>query len=501
MSSEPTRVPEPCAVIIFGASGDLTRRKLVPAWLELCQHHLLPAGFSVVGVARHPQSHDQFREAMNQAARAFSDEPVDPECWKTFSEGLFYLQGDADNPKTFSDLSTFLDKIEKERNIPGNRLFYLAVSPELYPIIVEQLGRFGLSKPKSEKTWTRIIIEKPFGHDLASARALNEKVSTYFKEDQIYRIDHYLGKETVQNILVFRFANSIFEPIWNHNYIDNIQITSSETMGIENRGAYYDRAGALRDMVQNHMLQLVCTTAMEPPASFTARAVRDEKAKVLEAVRPIHVAEASKFTVRGQYAEGYVEGESAQGYRKEKNVDPNSRTETYVALKLFIDNWRWANVPFYLRSGKRLPKRLTEIAIQFKRTPHLVFARTPQDQVLSNLLVLGIQPDECIDIQFEAKVPGPTIRLRSVDMKFKYETSFAAKSEGAYERLLLDSLLGDATLFARADWIELAWSILTPVLLGWAVDTQEPIPSYPAGTWGPREADAFLARDGRRWRV
>lgn len=495
------RVPDPCAVIIFGASGDLTRRKLVPAWFKLCRHKLLPSGFSIVGVARKPQTHDIFRENMYAAIKASSDEPVDNECWNFFSQGLFYFSGDVENRSTYDELTQFLNQVEGEQSLPGNRLFYLAVSPEHYPVIVENLGQSGLSKPKTEKTWSRIIIEKPFGRDLTSARSLNDNVSKYYKEDQIYRIDHYLGKETVQNILVFRFANSIFEPIWNHHYIDNVQITAVENIGIEDRGSYYDQAGALRDMVQNHMLQLVCTTAMEPPASFTARAVRDEKAKVLEAVRPISPEKVDQHTVRGQYAEGYVGGESAQAYRKEKDVSPDSRTETYTALKLFIDNWRWANVPFYLRTGKRLPKRLTEIAIQFKRTPHLVFARTPQDQVLSNLLVLGIQPDEAIEIQFEAKYPGPVIRLRSVDMKFQYGTSFAMPTEEAYERLLLDSLLGDATLFARVDWIDLAWSFITPVLEGWQKDSSSPIPAYAAGTWGPREADVFLARDNRKWRV
>lgn len=493
------RIPDPCAVVIFGASGDLTRRKLMPALYKLEQNKLLPQGFSVIGISRSLQNQESFHEEMLKAVKTFSDGKVDISGWKGFAERLFSIASDADNPDGYKQLSDLLERLDRERGTGGNRLYYLAVAPQLYPVIVEHIGKSGLARSKSNQNWTRIIIEKPFGRDLESAHALNEIVSRHLVEEQVYRIDHYLGKETVQNILVFRFANSIFEPIWNHHYIDHVQITSAETMGIENRGAYYDTAGALRDMVQNHMLQLMCTTAMEPPVAFTAHAVRDEKAKVLEAVRPCKPEDACRF-VRGQYTEGYVEGEFVQGYRKEKSVAPDSRTETYVALKMFVDNWRWAGVPFYLRTGKRLPKRVTEIAIQFKRTPHLVFARTPEDQVVPNLLILGIQPDESISIQFEAKVPGPYIHLRSVNMDFHYETSFATPSEEAYERLLLDALLGDATLFARGDWIELAWSILTPILEYWESDIRTPVPPHAAGSWGPSESDVFLALDNKKWR-
>lgn len=496
------RVASRCVMVIFGASGDLTRRKLIPALFKLVQHKMLGPGFSVVGIARSLTTHEAFRNEMEKAVRSFSGEaePFDEAAWKDFAQGLFCLSGDAHNPEIYPELSSLLDRLDQERGTGGNRLFYLAVAPQHYPVIVEHLRGAGLACPPPEKGWTRVIIEKPFGRDLASARALNEQVQHCFNEDQVYRIDHYLGKETVQNILVFRFANSIFEPIWNHHYIDHIQITSAETLGVENRGAYYDTAGALRDMVQNHMLQLLCTTAMEPPVAFTADAVRDEKAKVLQAVRPIKPEKVSQHTVRAQYAEGYVAREFAQAYLKEKDVPPDSRTEAFSCVKLFIDNWRWAGVPFYLRTGKRLPKRVTEIAIQFKRTPHLVFARAPEDQIVPNLLILGIQPDESITMQFEAKLPGPFIHLRSVNMDFHYEDSFAIPSEDAYERLLLDALLGDATLFARGDWIELAWSIVTPILEGWEQQTLESLPTYPAGTWGPSEADVFLALDNRKWR-
>lgn len=495
------RLPDPCTVIIFGASGDLTKRKLVPALFRLAWEKLIPENLTIIGISRAQESHEQFRSAMFEAVKTFSHDESKIEAWKKFSQGLFYLALDADKPASYQTLNDFLCKVEKERGTQGNRLFYLAVSPELYPDIVENLGKAKLAACVSPECWTRIVIEKPYGHDLDSAKALNKLVAQYYQEDQIYRIDHYLGKETVQNILVFRFANSIFEPIWNHQYIDHIQITAAESIGIENRGAYYDHAGALRDMAQNHMLQLVCTTAMEPPSAFNARSVRDEKAKVLQAIRPIAPEDAWEYTVRGQYAGGTIGASPVPGYRKEKNVSPDSRTETFTALKLFIDDWRWAHVPFYLRTGKRLPMRMTEIAIQFKRTPHLVFARTPDDQVLPNALILSIQPNEGIEIKFEAKLPGPAIRLRQVDMDFQYEKSFAASPiEEAYERLLLDALFGDATLFARADWIELAWAFITPILQGWELDKSTPIPLYPAGTWGPSESDLFMGQDNRRWR-
>lgn len=500
VESRGSRMPDPCALIIFGATGNLTQRKLIPALFKLWQNKLLPKIFSIVGIARKPLTDEDFRKTTLEGIKNYADIDVDSSQWASFAQSLFYVSINAEELQAYESLSARLDALDQERNTGGNRLFYLAVPPQEYVPIVKNLGEAGLARYKSKKSWIRIIIEKPFGRDLESARELNRSVTRYYHEDQIYRIDHYLGKETVQNILVFRFANSIFEPIWNRQYIDHVQIMAAEEIGIENRGRYYDTAGALRDMVQNHLLQLVCTTAMEPPSSFTATAVRDEKAKVLQAIRPITAQYSSECTVRGQYTDGSVCGESVPAYRKEQMIAPNSQTETYVALKFLIDNWRWAEVPFYLRTGKRLAKRVTEIAIQFKRTPHLVFARTPEEHVLPNLLALGIQPDENIQIQFEAKVPGPLIRLRPVDMDFKYSTSFSIPTEEAYERLLLDAWLGDATLFARSDWIELAWSFITPILEGWE-NLHEPIPTYAAGAWGPAEADAFMARDNRKWRL
>lgn len=492
------RIPDPCAMVTLGASGDLTHRKLIPALYKLFKSQLLPEGFSLIGISRTPETDESFRSKMKEAVGAYF-EPPDPEVWSRFEKTLFYLPGNVDSPDVYRDLIELFSKLDKERGCCGNRLFYLAVSPQLYPTIIEHLGKSGLSCPLSEKNWSRIIIEKPFGHDLDSAHALNDKIVQYFKEDQVYRIDHFLGKETVQNILAFRFANSIFEPIWNRQYIDHVQVTVAESLGIENRGGYYDSAGALRDMVQNHLLQLVCTIGMEPPVAFTATSVRDEKTKVLQALRPIKPEEVNRVTVRGQYGDGVIDGKQVQAYRKEKNVKPDSRTETYVLLKLFIDNWRWADVPFYLRTGKHLPKRATEITIQFKRTPHLVFARVPEKHIDPNLLILHIQPDEGITLRFEAKVPGPDIYLQPVNMKFQYGSSFTKPVEEAYERLLLDTLIGDATLFARGDWIEAAWGFITPILEAWEND-RTPIPVYASGTWGPSEADVLLAEDKRKWR-
>lgn len=496
-----SRVPDSCTLVIFGATGDLTQKKLMPALFKLWQNKLLPANFSIIGISRKPLKDEEFRNVLWQDIEASEKASIDAARWASFAKNLFYTTADADDLQSYRKISALMDSLDKKQGTGGNRLFYLAVPPQQYPLIVKNLGEAGLAKPKSKKNWTRLIIEKPFGRDLTSAHVLNNLIMQYYREEQIYRIDHYLGKETVQNILVFRFANSIFEPIWNHQYIDHVQIIAAEEIGIENRGHYYDTAGALRDMVQNHLLQLVCTTAMEPPVAFTDKEVRDEKVKVMQALRPIKPEEAAAYTVRGQYADGYVRGQFAQGYLKEKNVAPKSQTETFAALKLFIDNWRWAGVPFYLRTGKRLAKHVTEIAIQFKRTPHLVFARTPDDQIFPNALVLGIQPYEGIEIQCEAKLPGPSIRLRQVNMDFKYDTSFGAAIDEAYERLLLDALLGDATLFARGDWIELAWSFITPILEGWEHLSKDPIPTYPAGTWGPAAADVFMAMDERKWRV
>ncbi|MDI3340134.1 MAG: glucose-6-phosphate dehydrogenase [Sphaerobacter sp.] len=495
------RMPPPCAVVIFGASGDLTRRKLMPALYNLALEGLLPAGFTVVGFARRAMAPSEFRAQIRDAINQFSRRrPVDPGTWEAFEQGITYVQGTFQDVADYARLDQELRRIDRERGTRGNRIFYLATPPTQYETIIDNLGRAGLNVPAEPGSWTRLIIEKPFGRDYQSAVALNDHLLRIFAEEQIFRIDHYLGKETVQNVLAFRFANGIFEPIWNRNYIDHVQITVAESLGLEGRGDYYDQAGALRDMVQNHMLQLLCVTAMEPPIAFEADAVRDEKVKVLRAIRQIDPKRVNEMTVRGQYGPGWVGGQPVPGYREEPNVAPNSVTETYVALKLFIDNWRWAGVPFYLRTGKRMPRRVTEIAIQFKHVPHPLFRGPAAASMEPNVLAIRIQPDEGISLKIAAKVPGPLIRLRSVNMGFLYGTSFMVESPDAYERLLLDCMLGDSTLFTRRDETEAAWRPITAILKGWAEAPPPRFPNYEAGTWGPREADEFIARDGRAWR-
>lgn len=480
-------------MVIFGASGDLTSRKLVPALYNLARERRLPGGFSVVGFARRDWTDEYFRDLLRQAVNANSRSgEVDPELWASFAQGIQYHRGTFDDPTAYERLAERLAAIDAERGTAGNRVFYLATPPEAYPTIIAQLGAHGLAHSHG---WTRIIIEKPFGHDLASAQALNAEVLSVFQEDQVYRIDHYLGKETVQNILIFRFANGIFEPIWNRSHIDHVQITVAETIGVEDRGGYYDTSGALRDMIQNHLMQLLCLVAMEPPAIYDADAVRDEKVKVLRAVRPLSVND----TVRGQYGPGNANGIPVRGYREEKGVSPTSQTETYVALKLFIDNWRWAGVPFYLRSGKRLPRRVSEIAIQFKAAPTMIFADTPLNDLDPNVLAIRIQPDEGISLKFSSKTPGQP-QIRPVTMDFRYGVSFGVTSPDAYERLLLDCMLGDSTLFTRRDEVEASWALLTPILQAWAEGPPLPFPNYEAGSWGPAAADDFIARDGRSWR-
>jgi glucose-6-phosphate 1-dehydrogenase len=496
------RSPEPCVMVIFGATGDLTHRKLLPALYNLALEGFLPPGFSVVGFARRPKTDEQFREEMRAAINQFSRRrAVDESVWESFARGLFYCSSTFDDPEGYYRLRDLLARVDQERNTGGNRVYYLATPPDFYPEIIRHLGEASLGRyaDVGERGWNRLIIEKPFGRDLASAQELNQQVLNVFREHQVYRIDHYLGKETVQNILVFRFGNGIFEPVWNRQYVDHVQITVAESLGLEGRGEYYDQTGALRDMVQNHMLQLLTLVAMEPPVTFGANAVRDEKVKVLHAIRPFTPLEVADFAVPGQYDAGAILGKPVPAYRQEEEVTPNSSTPTFAALRLMVDNWRWAGVPFYLRTGKRLPKRVTEIALQFKPAPHRLFQQVAAGME-SNTLAIRIQPDEGISIKFVAKVPGAQIRLRSVEMEFSYGTSFGVETADAYERLLLDAMLGDSTLFTRRDEVEAAWALITPILDVWESQFDGDVPLYPAGTWGPEEASEQIQRDGRRWR-
>jgi len=491
---------EPCVMVIFGATGDLTHRKLLPALYNLALEHPLPAGFSVVGFARRPYSDDIFRqqalESINQYSR---QKPVNPQVWDSFAAGIYYLQSAFHDPAGYERLNTLLNQLDQERGTAGNRIFYLSTPPSQYPEIIQRLGAAGLNR--NRKGWTRVIIEKPFGHDLGSAIELNRQVAKVFREDQVYRIDHYLGKETVQNILVFRLANGIFEPVWNRRYVDHVQITVAENIGLEGRSGYYEESGAIRDMVQNHMLQLMTLVAMEPPIAFDANPVRDEKVKVLHALQPLTGKDVLSQSIRAQYGPGYVSGQPVIGYTEEPGVSPGSTTETYVALKLFIDNWRWAGVPFYLRTGKHLPKRVTEIAIQFKQAPLMLFKRSEaHGQVEPNILVLRIQPDEGISLKFGAKVPGTEMQIRSVNMDFFYGSSFVRQQPEAYERLILDCMMGDSTLFTRRDEVEAQWGFIQGILDEWKNEPRETILTYDAGSWGPQIADEFIWRDGRRWR-
>ena len=493
------RRPQPFTLVIFGAAGDLAHRKLFPALYNLMLDHWLPTHFNIVGISRQPYTDDQFRNEIQASIQKFSRRPIDGSEFGRFADEIHYITASFDEPKAYQQLKELLTSMTERQQIPANYLFYMATPPSFYPIIAGQLGAVGLNQDADENSWARVIVEKPFGRDLASAEDLNTNLHQVFEESQIFRIDHYLGKETVQNILVFRFANGIFEPLWNRQYIDHVQITVAESLGVEGRGTYYDNAGAIRDMVQNHMLQLVSLIAMEPPVAFDEDAVRDEKVKVLRAVRPFTTRDIADYTIHAQYEAGFIDGSPVPGFLDEPDIASDSRTDTYVAMRLLIDNWRWAGVPFYLRTGKRLAKRATEIAIQFKTAPHRFFSQTATPELEPNVLTLKIQPDEGIALRFGAKVPGPVVRIRTVNMDFLYGTSFADAAPEAYERLLLDAMVGDSTLFTRKDEVEAAWTLVTSIMQGWA-RSKNPVATYEAGTWGPREAEELITRDGFRWR-
>ncbi len=486
----------PCVMVVFGATGDLTMRKLVPALYNLEKAHLLPREFAVLGVAIDDLSLEDFRK---KATRFLQAEDHGGEAWDHFQQSLHYLRGDFGDLSTYAKLAETLAAIDEQYGTGQNYLFYMATSPKFFCEIVQHLGQSGLSKQEAGR-WRRVVIEKPFGQDLESALTLNQNIKAVLAENQIYRIDHYLGKETVQNIMVFRFGNGIFEPIWNRRYIDHVAITNAETVGVELRGGYFDNAGTLRDMVPNHMMQLISLTAMEPPASFSADAVRDEQAKVLNAIQQLSSEDVLHQAIRGQYGEGVMQKEKVQPYRAEPGVSPDSKTETFVAMKLNIDNWRWAGVPFYLRTGKRMAKRHTEINIQFKRAPFQLFRQTPVHKLQTNRLVIQIQPDEGMALGFGAKIPGPQLRLGSVEMSFEYSKYFGAEPYTGYEVLLYDCMIGDATLFQRADMVEAGWRILDPVIDVWRALPARNFPNYVAGSWGPKESDDLMQRDGRHWR-
>jgi len=490
---------DPCVMVIFGASGDLTRRKLIPALYNLAQYQLLSREFAVLGVARRPLSTEDFRKSVSEDIKKFATGSVDADLWEWFVRRMHYLPGDVNDSNLYTRLKETLQKIDKDHSTHGNYFYYLATTPDFFGPVVDQLAAAGLMNEDNQH-WRRVIIEKPFGHDLDSAKTLNKQLLRVADERQIYRIDHYLGKETVHNILAFRFANGIFEPIWNRRYIDHVQISVAETVGVEKRGGYYDQAGALRDMVPNHIMQLISLTAMEPPVSFGANAVRDEQAKILHAIQPLSSEDVLIKTVRGQYGEGVMNGQQVPAYRSEEGVPPDSRTETFVAMKLMIDNWRWADVPFYLRTGKRLPVRNTHIVIQFRRAPFVLFRDTPVEHLMPNQLVLHIQPEEGISLRFAAKAPGPIMRLGDVEMNFEYADYFGTQSSTGYERLLHDCMIGDATLFQRADMVEAGWCVVSPALDVWRALPPRNFPNYASGAWGPKEAEDLLERDGRHWR-
>ncbi|WP_087777956.1 glucose-6-phosphate dehydrogenase [Streptomyces sp. CS227] len=489
------RIAGPSGLVIFGVTGDLSRKKLMPAVYDLANRGLLPPGFSLIGFARREWQDQDFAEVVHDAVKEYARTPFREEVWQQLAQGMRFVQGTFDDDASFETLKATMEELDKEQGTGGNFAFYLSVPPKFFPKVIQQLKKHGLADAP-EGSWRRAVIEKPFGHDLASARELNEIVHEVFAPDQVFRIDHYLGKETVQNILALRFANTMFEPLWNRSYVDHVQITMAEDIGIGGRAGYYDGIGAARDVIQNHLLQLMALTAMEEPASFEANALVAEKAKVLGAVRLPE--DLGKDTVRAQYSAGWQGGEKAVGYLEEEGIDPRSKTDTYAAVKLEVDNRRWAGVPFYLRTGKRLGRRVTEIAVVFQRAPHSPFDTTTTEELGHNALVIRVQPDEGVTVRFGSKVPGTSMEVRDVSMDFAYGESFTESSPEAYERLILDVLLGDANLFPRTEEVELSWRILDPIEEYW--DTHGKPAQYPAGSWGPKEADEMLARDGRSWR-
>jgi glucose-6-phosphate 1-dehydrogenase len=492
------RLPvHPTSLVVFGATGDLAHRKLLPALYNLAHDGALPERFELIGVARRDQPHENFRALARQSIERFSRRKPDKDVLAGLVGDMRYIAGTFDDPRAYANIKRTLKEFDHKAGQELNRIFYLSTAPEFFPVIVEQLGKAGLTQ--ADEAEVRVVIEKPFGYDLASARKLNAQVLEVFEESQVFRIDHYLGKETVQNLMAFRFANVLFEPVWNRNYVDNVQITAAEDLGIGGRAGYYEGAGALRDLVQNHMLQLLALLTMEPPTAFEANRLRDEKLKVLEAIVPPRVEEVSTIAVRAQYGPGTIGGKPVPGYKQEEGVAPDSRTETYAALKLRVSNWRWAGVPFYLRTGKRLARRVTEIAVTLKPVPHLAFRSSGSVGVQENQIILTVQPDEGVSVSIGAKIPGPSMRIRPVNMEFRYGTSFLSESPEAYERLILDAMRGEATLFTRNDEIEALWGIVDPILTAWHEDTTTPIPQYPAGSAGPKEVDSLLD-GGRKWR-
>jgi glucose-6-phosphate 1-dehydrogenase len=498
--SEIPKTSDPCVMVIFGATGDLTKRKLFPALYNLAKDGYLPENFAIVGVGRQEMETADFRDQMIRNLKEFAGENGDEEQIKWFCGRTFYTGGDFDDDKKlFKDLKEMLADVCSSNGIPENFFYYMAIPPDLFAKVTAKIVKNGLAKEENGR-WRRFIYEKPFGHDLDSAKQLNADLLKILKERQIYRIDHYLGKETVQNLLVFRFGNSIWEPIWNRNYIDHVQITVAEKLGVEQRGGYYDAAGALRDMIPNHIFQLVTLTAMEPPVSFDADSVRDEQAKILEAIKSYSPEDALRNAVRGQYGEGEIDKEKVTAYRSEEKVSPTSGTETYAALKLSIDNWRWADVPFYVRTGKRLPTRHSSIVIQFKKAPFVLFRDTPIERLTTNRIEIHIQPDEGITLHFGAKIPGPIVKMGAVDMDFNYVDHFGEQISTGYERLLFDCMIGDATLFQRADMVEASWAIVSPILDVWSAIPPREFPNYDSGSWGPKEADDLLKADGRSWK-